>query len=224
VAAVAFERATELRLYASLSRLVGECEAEATRPPVAVDVPMGLPRRAGLRACDAEARERLRPRWQCVFPAPDRELLGLTFEGAREVVLRRRTAEPGSHPVMTKQAMAIAPKIAEADALLTADPARQRWLVEAHPELSFRSLAAGALPRKKCLAGRTMRGELMGRVFPDSAERIAAAAWPRSAVGVDDALDAYACLWTALRYGAERGVRLGDGSVDDRGLLAQIVV
>jgi predicted RNase H-like nuclease len=224
VAALAFDGATELRLYAKLSRLVSECEAEETPPLVAVDVPMGLPRRAGVRACDAEARTMLGRRWQCVFPAPDRELLGLTFEGARELVLRRRMAERGSHPVMTKQAMAIAPKIAEADALLTADPTRQRWFVEAHPELSFLTLADAGLPGKKSNAGRTVRGELLGRVFPDSAERIAAVTWSRSSVGADDVLDAYACLWTALRYRAARGVKLGDGSVDDRGLLAQIVV
>jgi predicted RNase H-like nuclease len=131
-AAIAVTR-TELRLYANgdggLRTLVEECEAgdlpgsHATTPAaiLAVDVPMGLPPRAGLRPCDAAARAMLGQRWPCVFPASDRELLGLTFETARNVVRNRRAADPaGAHPIMARQAMAIAPKIAEADALLGA--------------------------------------------------------------------------------------------------------
>ena len=58
-----------------LRALVAACEAMRPPPSVGVDVPMGLPRRAGLRACDRAARDRLGPRRACVFPAPDRELL-----------------------------------------------------------------------------------------------------------------------------------------------------
>jgi predicted RNase H-like nuclease len=200
---------------------------------------MGLPSRAGLRECDRAARKMLGRRWQCVFPAPDRELLGLTFEAAREVVLRRRIAEPVvAHPVMTKQAMAIASKIAEADQLLTAKPERERWLVEVHPEVSFLMLArtlghpipAIGLPRKKRAAGRVFRADLLARVFPDSSARVAAMTWGRAHVGVDDALDAYAGLWSALRYRAAAGVTgaelliLGDDHPDGHGVLAHVIV
>lgn len=230
---------TELRIYASaaggLTALVDECEAMSRRPVVAVDVPMGLPRRAGLRECDREARAALGRRWPCVFPAPDRELLGLGFEDARALVLQRRAAEPHrANPVMTKQSMAIAPKIAEADELLAADSARQEWLIEVHPELSFLALARAlgrleastGLPRKKRTAGRAVRTSLIAAEFPDAPARIAAVEWSTTEVARDDILDAYAGLWSALRFVRRRPelIVLGDGSRDDAGILAQMVV
>ncbi|MBE2318403.1 DUF429 domain-containing protein [Solirubrobacter sp. CPCC 204708] len=243
---------TELRLYTNaeggLRHLVEECEAagagagtpKAAPVILAVDVPMGLPRRAGLRTCDHAARATLGQRWPCVFPAPDRELLGLSFEQARDVVTARRAAEPtaGAHPIMTRQAMAIAPKIAEADALLTAAPDRQRWLVEVHPELSFRALAlelghpsaTSGLPRKKRSAGRALRRELIAAVFDDALTQADAAPWTGTVVGRDDILDAYAGLWSALRYRHANGVAgeklviLGDGTPAAHKLLAQMIV
>jgi predicted RNase H-like nuclease len=204
---------TELRLYdkkaGGLAALVAECEAMSQTPVVAVDVPIGLPRRAGLRDCDRQARSALGRRWPCVFPTPDRELLGLSFEEARTLVLQRRTADPqGRHPVMTKQAMAIAPKIAEADVLLSANAARQGWLVEVHPELSFLALARSltrpeaktGLPRKKRAAGRALRVSLITASLPDAPHQLSAVAWNRADVGRDDVLDAYAGLWSALRF------------------------
>jgi hypothetical protein len=55
----------------------------------------------------------------------DRGLFGLTFEEAREVVLKRRLDESVTYPIMTKQAIAIGTKIAEVDALLTERPKRR---------------------------------------------------------------------------------------------------
>ena len=115
---------------------------------------------------------------------------------------------------MTRQAMAIAPKIAEADALLTAAPQRQRWLVEVHPELCFLALArelahpsaTGGLPRKKRSAGRALRRELIAKAFEDALAQIDAVAWAGTVVGRDDVLDAYAGLWSALRYQRAHGV------------------
>jgi predicted RNase H-like nuclease len=240
---------TELRLHTNgeggLGHLVRACEAAgvgaSTVPAVilAVDVPMGLPHRARLRPCDVAARATLGRRWMCVFPAPDRELLGLSFEQARAVVMTRRAAEPaGAHPIMTRQAMAIAPKIAEADELLTAVPERQRWLVEVHPEVSFLALARdlahpsaiGGLPRKKHSAGRAVRRELIAAVFDDALGQMDAVAWTGTVVGRDDVLDAYAGLWSAVRYRRASGaageniVTLGDGTRDEHELLAQMIV
>lgn len=135
-------RPNRLRLlrneHGGLQRLVDACERADRRLVLTADVPMGLPDHAGLRACDAAARSVLGRRWPCVFPAPDRELLGHTFEEARPIVRRRLVAEPDRHhPLMTRQSMAIAPKIAEADALLRAAPPRQTWLVEVHPEVGL---------------------------------------------------------------------------------------
>jgi predicted RNase H-like nuclease len=204
-----------------LRALVLECEATRPAPSVAVDVPMGLPHRAGLRACDRAARERLGARRSCVFPAPDRELLCCTFAGARAIVRGRGAG----HPVLSHQAVGLFPKIAEADALLLERPQRQAWLVEAHPELSFLALAGapGPLPPKRRGAGRAARRALLAAAMPDSERRLAAWAAPRRAAALDDVLDAYAALWSARRHAAGGADVLGDGGRDEHGLLMQIV-
>jgi threonine dehydratase len=231
---------TELRLLrqedGGFASLVSDCEATSARPALAVDVPIGLPTTAGLRACDREARAKLGRRWMCVFPAPDRELFSLSFEEARAVVLGRRgpVGTRSDHPIMSKQAFAILPKIEEIDAVMRADLARQEWIVEVHPEVCFIVLAkelgdavpAMGLPRKQRSVGRLARLALLRRVFSDVDEQAAAAAakWPRSHVGADDVLDAYAALWTAGRYASDPSsvVRLG-GNADDEGLLQRMV-
>src|SRR4051812_19731480 len=52
--------------------LIEEGAALATRPTIAVDVPIGLPEIAGFRDCDREARAALGKRRDCVFRVPDR--------------------------------------------------------------------------------------------------------------------------------------------------------
>jgi predicted RNase H-like nuclease len=128
--------------------------------------------------------------------------------------------------VMTRQTMNIAPKVAEADRVLRVNPERQQWLLEVHPELSFRVLAGRPLAPKRISAGARCRSELIAGRFPDAPARLADAAWPRGQVARDDLLDAYAALWTALRFarGDERCRELGDGSRDAFGLCQRIVV
>jgi threonine dehydratase len=229
---------TELRLLrqedGGLASLVGDCEAMNERPALAVDVPIGLPTTAGLRDCDREARTQLGRRWMCVFPAPDRELFSLSFEEARARVLARRGADgtPSDHPIMSKQACAILPKIEEVDAVMRADLTRQEWIVEVHPEVCFITLAkclgdavpATGLPRKQRRVGRLERLALLRRVFSDVDQHVDAANWPRSDVGVDDILDAYAALWTACRYALDPPsvIQLG-GNADDEGLLQRMI-
>jgi hypothetical protein len=60
------------------------------------------------------------------------------------------------------------------------------------------------------------------REFPDA--RAAIAAWPEAArVPLADVLDAYATLWTALRWARGEAEVLG-GEVDDCGVPMRIVV
>lgn len=226
---------TELRLLRAdeggLGVLVDQCEAIEPRPTIALDVPIGLPRRAGWRSCDQEARDRLGQRRACVFPVIDRELLGPTFQEAREVVLKRRQAEAGNHPIMTKQAIAIGPKIAEVDKLLASRRDRQDWLTEVHPELSFLAIAkslhsplAAGLPLKTRAAGYKARLQLIEGVMPGGKHELAAVAWLRRDVGRDDPPDAYAALWSAHRHHHRVCDTLGGGESDERGLLQRMIV
>jgi predicted RNase H-like nuclease len=189
--------------------------------------------RAGYRACDRLARERLGDRRVCVFPAPDRELFGRSFEQAREMVLARRTAGvPGNHPIMTRQSIGILPKIAEVDAVLRQNVNRQDWVIEVHPELCFVGIAReqrkpippGGLPKKRKTVGRSARLGLLEPMFTDLAQRFDSKRWSRSEVGADDILDAYAALWTARRWRRQDDIEVLGGDVDAHGLIRRMVI
>lgn len=219
--------ATRLQLFDDIDQFVQWREAGSTRATVAIDVPIGLPTAVGARLCDQEARSRLGKRWMCVFAPPDRELFGLDFEAARQVVYQRRAAAPGeTFHVLSRQSVQITPKIAEVDRALREHPARQEWLIEVHPEVSFRELAGGDLPPKKKAAGRACRLSLLRDVFADVDQRLETARWLRREVAHDDMLDGYVALWSALRFsrGRDDHLVLGDGQRDAHGLPMQMIV
>ena len=164
---------------------------------VALDMPMGLLLLPGRRACDVEARRRLGPRRSSVFPAPSRAALAAgSFADA---------------PGLSLQAWHLIPKVREVDDLLT--PALQAIVVEAHPELAFAVLAGApmAFP-KRTPEGRAERLAALGQVAP---------AVPAGA-RADDVLDALVLHRTALRWQAGEAIVLGDGTVDQRGLVLRI--
>ncbi len=218
---------TELQRFADIDAALDWAEQGSAPVPMTVDIPIGLPEVAGLRACDREARIRLGRRWMCVFEAPDRGLFGADFASARELVRRRRAAAPGrTLNIPTRQMINITPKVAEVDRAVRAQPRRQGWLAECHPELSYRVLTGRELPRKRAAEGQATRRAALTGPFPDAGRRLDAVTWRRSEVGRDDLLDAYAALWSALRFAAGDGrhLELGDGGRDAHGLLQRIVV
>lgn len=164
---------TALHLFDDAGGLLRWRDQQPAAPVVALDVPMGLPPVVGLRECDREARNRLGRRWMCVFEPPDRELFGHDFEVARAIVYSRRAADPlAAFHVLTQQGVHILNKIAEVDEVLCEDPSRQEWLIEVHPEVCFRELEGGDLPRKKSSAGKKRRLDLLRGHFPDIEERL----------------------------------------------------
>ncbi len=179
-----------------------------------VDMPIGLPE-AGSRAADRHARAILGRRGVTVFPAPPRVVLGCESHAAA-CALARDCAGHG----ITLQSFHLLPGIRELDRLLGDDPTLDDRLIEVHPEVSFATLAGGALAPKRSPEGRRERLALMARAFPGDTARPPAT--PRGA-RPDDVLDALAVLWSALRYhrGAHR--TLG-GQPDARGRPMRIVV
>jgi len=166
---------------------------------LAVDMPVGLPG-DGPRACDTEARRLLGPRRSSVFPAPARAVLGAhTY---REAAARSRAAIGRSLPV---QAYNLVPKVAELDRVMRPD--LQGRVVEAHPELAFARLAGAPATHAK----RTAAG------LGDLSKLRALGAAP------DDLLDAAVLALTAERARDGTATRLGDGSVDARGLRMEVV-
>ncbi len=132
-----------------------------------------------------------------------------------EAVARSRAACGRSLSVQTFNLLGA---IAEVDAAMS--PALQERLTEAHPELAFADLLGHpAVHPKRTAAGRAERLGALAAVV-DGAELLLAHLPP--GVAPDDVLDACALTWTARRLAAGRAERLGDGSVDRRGLRMEI--
>lgn len=166
---------------------------------IAVDVPIGLAEE-GPRTCDREARRLLGLRGSSVFPAPVRA--ALRASGPAEA---RRLSMEATGRSLPCQTLAILPRIREVDAWMT--PARQRRVIEVHPEMSFLAMNGGrpVTQPKKQAAGRAAREALLRGEFPgfhvaDAARQLRGRTGPGGPrAGPDDLLDALAAAWTALR-------------------------
>ncbi|MDO9409058.1 DUF429 domain-containing protein [Patulibacter sp.] len=206
-------RRTELRLVPTLAAVVGLGTTDA---PVCVDVPIGLPEDQELRACDLAARERLGARRSSVFEPPARFLLDAAdYPDARRMIAER----PGSRGV-SAQAFALLPRIREADGYLRGDAGARGRVHECHPEVAFAALVGAELPAKRSVAGAVRRLEALRATsdLADVAERLAAFDAPARDAVLDDALDAYAALWSALRVRRGAAERLGarpDGTTEE---------
>lgn len=176
---------------------------------LAVDVPIGLPSLGAVRSCDVLARARLGARRSSVFAAPPREVLGCaTYAEARPLA-----------PSLSAQAFGLVPRIREVDTeLRRRGPSIHDLVVECHPEVAFAALGGDAgLATKKSAEGALQRIRLLEGVFG----ALPADVPPGAAL--DDALDAAACAWTALRWTSGAAEVLG-GELDALGVPMRIVV
>lgn len=159
---------------------------------VAVDIPMGLPD-TGRRACDLQAKVRLGAARSSVFPAPLRPMLTAGTYGEACAIGRRAEGL-----AISRQTFGLLPKILQWDRVLT--PGLQDRVVEAHPEVSFRAM--GVEPSgKKTGRGAALRLAALARCgLPALTDRLAVLDGLPAGPGLDDALDALACAWTAARW------------------------
>ena len=195
----AFVRGAEVRVEV-LPRFV---HVLALRPAlVAIDIPIGLPERAGHggRAAENAVRPLLGARQSSVFSVPSRAAVY-----AESYVVACAAALATSDPPrkMSIQLYNIAPKIREVDELLRADPALAQHVFEVHPELAFWRLNGWrALDQPKKVKGRShepglalRRSLLLAGGLPDPAVN----ALPPKGAGPDDLLDALACAYVAVQ-------------------------
>src|SRR6516164_7856280 len=141
-----------VRAVPRFADVVAAPEAPAT---IAVDIPIGLPERAGHggRAAENAVRPLLGARQSSVFSVPSRAAVY-----AESYVVACAAALATSDPPrkMSIQLYNIAPKIREVDELLRADPALAQHVFEVHPELAFWRLNGGrALDQPKKVKGRS---------------------------------------------------------------------
>lgn len=202
--------------------LTQRCEA------VAVDVPMGLAD-DGLRRCEREARARLGSARSSIFSTPPRAVLDHVGDWHAALAAARSAANGKG---MSKQSFHILPGIKAFDELRV-DESR---VVEAHPELSFRALAAVAavdaagpaddtagpavdFVSKKTARGQGQRLSALGR-WVDIPQALGDVP---DGPAMDDVLDALACAWTARRWAEGHTTTLG-GDRDGLGKEMRIVI
>lgn len=176
---------------------------------ILVDMQIGLPQGAAWRACDEQARQRVRNFTQAVFPTPTRETIeqvGALPEGCLPATHLRYRFEQACVQGINLQTFAIVHKIAEVDQIMRERPINLHPEVrEVHPEVCFWALN-GEAPlqyRKKEPGGlgEDERLAILGNV-ENRADQIFEAAcvrFPRADVGKDDILDALAAAVTAYQ-------------------------
>ena len=119
------------------------------------------------------------------------------------------------------QAWAIYPKIRDVDAVLQQAPQLQNWVLEVHPEVTFRELNGGVSisQRKKSSQGRAARVALIGA----GAFTAVRSRYLVKQVGHDDIADAFAALWTAERKLNGQAVSIpATPQIDSTGLRMEI--
>jgi predicted RNase H-like nuclease len=181
---------------------------------IAIDIPIGL--LDGSRACDKEARRKLRPpRGSSVFAAPCRAAVQAETYEAASAINRQRTGRG-----LSQQAFHIGSKIKQVDDAMT--PERQQWAFEVHPEVCFWALnhKHPMKHNKKTEPGRNERLKLLRKEFPEIQRHLANDRPPR--VGTDDLLDAAAAAWTALRRLRDEAIPIWTAERDEKGLSAAI--
>jgi predicted RNase H-like nuclease len=176
---------------------------------VAIDMPIGLSE-DGVRACDVEARLRLRPTGAAssVFPAPVRGVLGAGDYAHARALSRAATGGQRAPSAQTYQLVGAIRALDDA----LGDPPTDR-VVEVHPELAFRCGLGGVTDRKGTARGTVQRLRAL-RAVMDVEEGLAGAP---AGVPMVDALDACAAAWSAQRLADGRAECVGDGATDRRG-------
>jgi predicted RNase H-like nuclease len=179
--------------------------AEPKASVVGIDVPIGLGNEAGRRA-DEEARRFVGGRASSVFSTFPRAVYEKPSHAEAAELARRLSGK-----AISQQSYALRAKIREA----AAAAAKDRRLVEVHPEVSFRALAGVCLEHSK----RTWNGAMERRRLLETHGIVLPSGIPGDAgdAPVDDVLDAAVVAWTARRVHEGTAKALPSGMAARRG-------
>lgn len=195
----------DLRVVCDFSKIV---DAPENPKLIVVDMPIGLPSRAGHGGREPEraARAFLKKRKSSVFSVPSRcaifsETGDFKNAGQREAARKRaskvakRTSDPPRR--ISVQSFAIFPKIRELDLLIRKRPRMKRSVLESHPEVAFQLLKGSPFfSSKKTPAGLRARRNLLKKLgIPD---KLVSTKSKRGA-SQDDIVDALICAIVARR-------------------------
>lgn len=204
-----------LESFTSFKELARETELEL----VVIDIPIGLTD-CGPRLADREARKMLKQRGCCVFSAPLRPLLACkSYADASRLRYQIESKR------CSCQSFGIFSKIKCVDDCLLADANLRALVKEGHPEVTFAIMNGGeglSISKHKD-EGREARLRLLEKWFKNSRSHVISL---RKSIH-EDAIDAYAMLWTARRV-ASRSAEIrrfpdGEAPLDSAGLAMQII-
>lgn len=208
--AVFFDRSTgrcAWELYGSIQAIL-----DSTYMPkvVAIDIPIGLLEKAerGGRPCDRAARELLgQPRARSVFSPPVRKALVHASEYRAALAANRRSSSEKLG--LSKQCHALFPKLREADSLTLNGAKFEQRIFEVHPEICFYQINGcqpmryskkaknrAGIDERKVVLSSTEFAEFLMKILDNRPQGVAQ----------DDALDAIAACWTALRIKAGKAL------------------
>jgi len=191
-----------IRLAPRFADVAAAPEAPAV---IAVDIPVGLPERAGYggRAAENAVRPLLGARQSSVFSVPSRAATEAESY-ADACVIALATSQPPRK--VSRQLIMLAPKIREVDTGLRSDPGLARRVFEVHPEVAFWRLnGERALAEPKKVKSRPHEPGLALRqalVIAAGFPVAAVEARPPAGAGADDLIDALACAAIARRIHA----------------------
>ena len=216
----------ELKVFPAFSELLGYyCDAKL----ILVDIPIGLLKNGEGRKCDKEARKKLfSPRSSSVFSAPTRQTVEQAAHSPGDYITAKAIESCTTGKGISKQAFAIAPKIAQVDKLLKCrDKDATPKVREVHPEICFWALnhENPMQYRKKGKSGLNERICVLKRTEPRTHEifKHASSEFLRKCVASDDILDALAAAVTA-RCGHDRLKTIPDcPPMDCKGLPMEMV-
>ena len=192
----------ETKVFCSFRKLLGYY---GDAKLILVDIPIGLPESEGGRDCDRAARKKLgRRRGSSVFPTPTRQTVHQASQAPKDYRAAVRKEKEVTGKGISKQAFAIAPKIAEVDELMANRGCAMPVVREVHPELLFWALndrKAMALSKKN-RQGRDDRLRVLQRHERRSLKILdeASCKFPRNVVAKDDIIDALAAAVVACHH------------------------
>ena len=163
-----------------------------------IDMPIGLPEKLEDRRPEADARKELGERRPTIFSVPCRQAVKLTDQNREtgkeiEEVLKE-TNKQVLKKSLSKQTLAIMPKIKEVDDFLQTHTEYKDILFESHPELCFARLKGSVLKTKKSSAvGAAERAGILSQFIKDETLKSVYDLAKQLGCKPDDILDA-ACL------------------------------
>ena len=186
-----------------------------------IDMAIGLRNRADQLRPDDMARKELKSHSSTIFPIPCRQAV---YAESEEKQKQENIRVLGKS--LSKQSVAIIPKIREIDEFMDDHPEYRNRILESHPELDFARLKGRALTsRKKGYEGFSERADILERYLPGQPLHSLFEKAKEYKCNPDDLLDAI-CLAVTAALSAEGMCDTipEDPELDDNGLYMKLTI